>query len=94
MEYQVIITYDITNNKLRTKIHKFLANYGINSQRSVFEMIINEQDFRKILKFLNTWIPKDPNDSVRIYELCHPCRRHITRVGNGIDLEILKFQII
>ena len=94
MERQLIITYDISNDKLRTGVHKFLRQYGVNSQKSVFEMIVDDVEYRKILDFLDGCLPRDENDSVRIYHLCKPCARHISRLGDGLDLNVLAFEII
>lgn len=34
----IIITYDISNNKLRTQFSKFLEKYGVRVQFSVYEI--------------------------------------------------------
>ncbi|MBU4537065.1 MAG: CRISPR-associated endonuclease Cas2 [Weeksellaceae bacterium] len=34
----IIICYDISNNKVRTKFSNFLAKYGVRLQMSVFEL--------------------------------------------------------
>ncbi|NJK71827.1 CRISPR-associated endonuclease Cas2 [Candidatus Gracilibacteria bacterium] len=34
----LIVTYDFSNNKIRTKFHKFLKKYGHPLQYSVFEI--------------------------------------------------------
>lgn len=34
----IIICYDISNNKIRTKFSKFLEQYGVRLQMSVFEI--------------------------------------------------------
>jgi len=34
----IIVCYDISNNKVRTKFSNFLANYGVRLQMSVFEL--------------------------------------------------------
>ena len=34
----IIICYDISNNKVRTKFSKFLEQYGVRLQMSVFEL--------------------------------------------------------
>ncbi|MGK5091142.1 CRISPR-associated endonuclease Cas2 [Deltaproteobacteria bacterium TL4] len=94
MDHRLIITYDITDDKIRTLIHKYLRNYGINSQKSVFEMIVNDNEMRKIIDFLIELLPHDPKDTVRIYEICKPCTRHISRLGEGIDLNPFAYEII
>ncbi len=93
MDYRLVITYDISNDKLRTQIHKLLKNYGIASQKSVFEMLVDEPQYREILESLAEKVTAD-GDSVRIYELCRNCIRRAQRLGDGIDLNLLEFDII
>jgi CRISPR-associated protein Cas2 len=89
-----MLTYDITNDKLRTKIHRYLRNYGLNTQYSVFEMIVTDIELRKIVAYLSNVVPLDPGDNVRLYDICKSCSRNITKLGDGIDLHQLEYQII
>ena len=57
-------------------------------------MIVDDVEYRKILDFLDGCLPRDENDSARIYHLCKPCARHISRLGDGLDLNVLAFEII
>jgi len=93
MEYRLLITYDISDDLLRTKVHKFLRNYGINSQKSVFEMFLGKSEYRKVLIFLQKNIAED-NDTVRIYELCRSCLRKSQIIGEGTQLNTLDCQVI
>jgi len=93
MDHRLVVTYDISNDKLRVNIHKFLKNYGINSQKSVFEMIVSDPEYEKIFKFLNKKTIAD-KDTVRIYEVCRNCIRTAHRLGEGLDLNLLDFEII
>lgn len=94
MERRIVITYDITNDKLRTRVHRFLGNFGLNTQKSVFELIVNDIELRRIIQFLFSLLPDEPTDSARIYELCKPCGRKIFKIGEGVDLHQLEYQII
>ena len=93
MDYRLHITYDISDDLLRVKVHKFLRNYGVNSQKSVFEMLIGESEYRKVLSFLQKNIEEE-SDSVRIYELCGSCLRNAQIVGEGSRLNTLDCQVI
>jgi CRISPR-associated protein Cas2 len=94
MDHRLVITYDITDNKLRARVHKYLSNFGLNTQKSVFELIAGDLEVRKIIHYLHAVLPDEPTDSVRIYELCKSCGRNITKVGDGVDLHSLEYQII
>ena len=93
-EHRLVITYDITDNKLRTRIHKFLSQYGVNSQKSVFEIIAGDIEVRKIVTFINDHVPQDENDTARIYDLCKSCQKNISCLGAGLELNRLDYQIV
>jgi len=42
------ISYDITNNKLRSKIEKTLKNYGLRIQYSIFQCVAGPEQIIKI----------------------------------------------
>lgn len=77
----LIISYDIKNDKLRTKFSKFLCKFGYRLQYSVFEI----KNSRRILdnitrEIINTYEKKfDQSDSVYIFNLSENCK--ITKFG-------------
>lgn len=94
MDHKLLLTYDITDDKIRTKVHKYLRNYGLNTQKSVFELIVDDIEYRKLITFLSGLLPYDINDSVRIYELCKSCFRNVSKIGNGTILELKEYTIV
>ena len=93
MDHRLVITYDISDDKLRVKIHRFLKNFGINSQKSVFEMLVSDKEFENIYEFISKQKTTE-NDSFRIYEVCKNCIRLTQRIGEGLDLNLLNYEII
>lgn len=78
----VIVVYDISDNKRRTKMFKAMKNFGTPIQFSAFECILKEQDFREVQEVIQMII--DPQkDKVRMYILCNSCRREIKNMGTG-----------
>lgn len=67
----LIITYDITNNSLRTKFSKFLEKYGSRIQYSVFEIRNSERILSNIiLKIENYFEDKfSESDSILIFNI-------------------------
>lgn len=65
--YLVLIIYDITDNKRRQKMVKYLESYGIRIQKSAFECLLG----KKLYMELTAGIPKliVSEDNVRIYRL-------------------------
>lgn len=89
-----IISYDISVNRVRTKIANELKNYGRRVQYSVFECELTEKKFwelygklSKLLQMTDTsktddqeaW--KDSSNSIRIYRLCGACMEQIRLIG-------------
>jgi len=73
----LLVSYDISDNKLRTRFAKFLSKYGYRLQYSVFE--IKNSD--RILENITTKIEKcfgekfEQTDSVIIFILSKTCEK-------------------
>ena len=89
----VIISYDITSSKRRTKVMKFLMDYGTRVQKSVFECFINEEQFFYIKKTIKTLI-NHRKDRVRYWEICNSCASKVEILGWGEIKEDDTFSII
>ncbi len=77
---QVVISYDIVEDKRRTKIHNILKSYGQWMQYSVFECDLTETQYAKLRSRLGALI-KPEQDSVRFYFLCACCQAKVERIG-------------
>lgn len=76
----VVITYDISEDKRRTKIHNILKSYGQWVQYSVFQCDLTKTQYAKLRHRLNKQI--DPEtDSILFYFLCECCHGKIERIG-------------
>ena len=76
----ILVVYDISNDKRRTKLHKRLKDFGTPVQYSVFECIINSQEFGK-MKAAVRKILKPRLDHVRYYPICKACRENVEILG-------------
>jgi CRISPR-associated protein Cas2 len=76
----VVISYDISEDKRRTKIHKILKSYGQWMQYSVFECDLTDTQYAKLRSRLRKLI-KDDEDSIRFYFLCACCQGKVERIG-------------
>ena len=76
----VVVSYDIVENKRRTKIHNILKSYGQWIQYSVFECDLTESQYAKLRHRLNKLI-NAKTDSIRFYFLCGCCQGKIERIG-------------
>ncbi|MEP0914439.1 CRISPR-associated endonuclease Cas2 [Leptolyngbya sp. GB1-A1] len=76
----VVISYDIPDDKRRTKIHNILKSYGQWMQYSVFECDLNATQYAKLRSRLGKLI-KPQEDSIRFYFLCSCCQAKVERIG-------------
>lgn len=76
-----VISYDLSNNRLRNKVAKELENYGRRVQYSVFECRISKAQMRELYGKLLPIIQKEPEGSIRIYLLCAGCEKQIQTLG-------------
>lgn len=76
----VVVVYDISNDKRRTKLFKALKNFGTPVQFSAFECLLNKKDFNDMQEVVRK-ITKRKKDKVRIYTLCGSCQDAIKEIG-------------
>lgn len=77
-----VISYDITDNKLRGKIAKKLEGYGRRVQYSVFECEIKKNSFRQLYTELLTLLSgREEEGSIRVYTLCENCCQKAVTIG-------------
>ena len=78
----VIVVYDITDNKRRTKMFKAMKTLAHRFNSAPSKCILNEKGFQEIQEVIRKIISRD-KDKVRLYLLCNNCRNTITNVGTG-----------
>lgn len=88
----IIVSYDISDNKRRTKIHKALKAYGEWVQYSIFECRLTKTEYAKLRARLNPLIDVD-EDSIRFYSVCESCRVKVERIGGAMPRDEDVFMI-
>jgi len=76
---RLAITYDISDNRTRTRVFKILESYGAWKQYSVFELEVS--DIMRLQMEDEIKAEIETGDKVRIYELCERCVAAITDLG-------------
>jgi CRISPR-associated protein Cas2 len=79
----VVVTYDVPEDKRRTKIHKILKSYGQWMQFSVFECNLDEAQYARLRARLDKAI-NPQMDSIRFYFLCACCQGKVERIGGEL----------
>lgn len=78
-----LISYDISDDRFRTKASKLLQGYGRRVQKSVFECPnLTERQLLRIQGELDRLIDHE-TDSVRFYRQCKGCLAQFELVGSG-----------
>ncbi|MFQ5578540.1 MAG: CRISPR-associated endonuclease Cas2 [Anaerolineae bacterium] len=72
----ILVVYDISSNKRRTKLHNRLKDFGSPVQYSVFECLLNGEETTAMKRAVQKII-KPRLDRVRYYPMCNRCLKGI-----------------
>jgi CRISPR-associated protein Cas2 len=89
----VLVTYDITDPKRLKRTHKFLKEFGLNTQKSVFECDVDDAALKRIRWFCRDALDLS-SDSVRIYKICSRCMKNVSISGLGLKITQLDYAVI
>lgn len=73
----LLVSYDIANDKLRTKFAKYLSKFGFRLQYSVFQITNSEAVLRNIETEIKNTYEKSftEEDSIIIFRLSETCKK-------------------
>ena len=85
----LLVSYDISNDKLRTQFSKLLEKHGRRLQYSVFEVKHTQKMIDYLLLIIEKKFAKafDITDSIIIYPVCEACQKKIIRYGFAVHEE-------
>jgi len=72
----VVVVYDISSDRRRTKLHDALLQYGSPVQYSVFECLLDEKGLAQMRRAVRKVI-RPKVDQVRYYYLCQACLKKV-----------------
>ena len=81
-----IITYDIPDDRRRSRLAKALLDFGDRVQFSVFEARLNNKLYSSMMERVATIINGE-EDNVRVYPICQQCDPSVTLLGDGPAME-------
>ncbi len=89
----LLVSYDISNNKLRTKFSKFLEKYGHRIQYSLFEIHNSDSYLEKIQSKIENYFGElfEQSDSVYIFELSKTCKKTSYGYAKNEESEFIIF---
>ena len=76
-----LISYDIEDNRERTRLARILGSYGNRVQFSVFECELDAQELKELVRKVRSKIRLGDTDSIRIYSLCEKDERKTIYLG-------------
>ena len=82
-----LISYDIGEQKRRTKVAKLLEGFGQRVLESVFECDLEPQAYGELLRRLGRRVQPEEGDRLRIYRLCGGCAAQVAIIGAGPPVE-------
>ncbi len=80
MSQFILVTYDISDDRRRTKLHNALLNFGTPVQYSVFECLLDEARENEMRRAVQRII-RPKLDNVRYYYLCASCLKRVQTTG-------------
>ena len=80
----VVVVYDISNDRRRTRLHNKLLDFGTPVQYSVFECLLDDEGLARMKKAVMRVI-RPRVDRVRFYYLCARCVKQ-TDVTSGKEV--------
>ncbi|WP_214083801.1 CRISPR-associated endonuclease Cas2 [Methanoculleus sp.] len=76
---RIVVTYDISKDKIRKKVFRILESYGAWKQYSVFELELTDVQLVQMKVKIQGVI--EEHDKVRFYELCQRCVGKVQELG-------------
>ena len=89
----MVVSYDIPDDRRRTKIMKTLAGYGHRVQYSVFECELRPSDRDELVQRLRRLLAEEEDD-IRFYPLCESCLRRVHMLGRARRYEQPDYRIV
>lgn len=85
----IIVSYDIHDDKIRSKFSKFLKQYGRMLQYSVYELKNSNRIKNIVLLEIEKifWDSFDNGDSIIIFNVCEGCKKNIVRYWYPVSEE-------
>jgi CRISPR-associated protein Cas2 len=88
-----VICYDISEDKTRTMVSDRLLNFGVRIQESVFECLLDEELFGRMLGEVDK-APLEATDRVRVYKVCADCVEAVKIYGPGAVTRDVDFYLV
>jgi len=82
-----LISYDISNDKVRDKIVRYLEGFAFRLQYSVFTCNLKIADAKKVWSDLNLIAAEDVTGNVLMVSLCKSCEKNLKLSAKPLEEE-------
>lgn len=79
----MIVAYDIADEKRLNRVAKVILDYGTRVQKSIFEVDITPKAFKELKERIENIIVAE-EDGVKYFPLCEKCAGTVEIIGQGI----------
>lgn len=88
-----VVTYDIADDRRRDKVVKLMESIGTRMNYSVFECMLTDIQFRKMVDGLTKIVVRG-SDWVNIYPICKECYARIRYIPDTKQVEPVKIVVV
>jgi CRISPR-associated protein Cas2 len=78
----MIVAYDIANERRLARIARIIGDYGVRVQKSIFEVTVTHEIFDEMKSRVEDVIVHE-EDGVKYYPLCDKCSETMEIIGQG-----------
>jgi len=78
----MIVAYDITDERRLNRVAKTMLDYGVRVQKSIFEVEITASAFKELRARIEKIIVAEV-DGVKYFPLCEKCAGTVEIIGQG-----------
>ncbi|MDH6066669.1 CRISPR-associated endonuclease Cas2 [Chrysosporum ovalisporum APH033B] len=82
-----LVSHDIVSDTRRNKVAKLLESYGLRVQKSVFECVLDENQYTTLSKYLTRLVNKH-EDQIRFYPMSAHTRCKVAVLGTEPEFVI------
>ena len=79
-----VVTYDISDDRIRADVARTLSGFGTRVQHSVFECRIDHRELSLMKKVLVAKLGVASAGDIRIYCVCADCLAHSEGIGDVV----------
>jgi CRISPR-associated protein Cas2 len=90
----IVVAYDISDDKMRTRLHATLQRFGERVQFSVFECILTHEMFEQMCSEVASVLEHEELGRVRYYVICETCRGRTVTLGRAFTTTLKSFYLV